>query len=125
MSLLPVCQWIQNTPSSTLLRESTWGYPIIGAIHVLAIAWFGGTVVIPSLGAKLASFRRAGLALLLLTGALLFWLEPVKCYNSLFFRLKMLLLVVLAVNALFRSRLTMVFSWILWVAIIFAARWFG
>jgi hypothetical protein len=125
MSLLPVCQWIQSTPSSTLLRESTWGYPIIGAIHVLAIAWFGGTVVIPGLGRQLPSFRRTGLALLLLTGALLFWLEPIKCYNSLSFRLKMLLLLLLGANALFRSRFTTALSWILWVAIIVAARWIG
>lgn len=125
MSPLSFCQWIQSTPSSTWLRESTWGFPIVSAIHVLAIAWFGGTVLIPSLGAKLATYRRSGLALLLFTGALLFWLEPVKCYNSLPFRLKMLLLVLLGANALFRSRLTTVFSWALWVAMIFAARWIG
>jgi hypothetical protein len=125
MTLLSFCQWIQNTPSSTWLRESTWGFPIVSALHVLAIAWFGGTVVIPSLGAKLATFRRSGLALLLLSGALLFWLEPVKCYHSTPFRLKMLLLVLLGVNALFRSRLGLAFSWVLSLAIIFASRWIG
>jgi hypothetical protein len=123
MSLLPFCQWIQNTPSSTWLRESTWGFPIISAIHVLAIAWFGGTVLIPSLGRQLLSFQRTGLALVLLTGALLFWLEPVKCYASVPFRLKMLLLVVVGVNPLFRNRLTTGLSWTLWLAIIFTARW--
>jgi hypothetical protein len=125
MSLLPFCQWIQSTSSSTWLRESTWGFPIISAIHVLAIAWFGGTVLIPAVGRQLPSFRRTGLALLLLTGALLFWLEPVKCYASFPFRLKMLLLVLVVLNPLFRSRLTTVSSWALWVAIIFAARWIG
>jgi hypothetical protein len=123
MFLLPFCQWIQSTPSSTLLRESTWGFPIVSAIHVLAIAWFGGTVLIPGLSRQLPSFRRTGFALLLLTGALLFWLEPVKCYASGPFRLKMLLLVLLGVNGWFRSRLTTAFSWVLWAAIIFAARW--
>jgi len=123
MSLLSFCQWIQSTPSSTLLRESTWGFPIVSAIHVLAIAWFGGTVLIPGLSRQLPSFRRTGLALLLLTGTMLFWLEPVKCYASGPFRLKVLLLVLLCVNAWFRTRLTTVFSCALWVGIIFAARW--
>ena len=123
MSLPALCHWIQSTPSSTLLRESTWGFPIISAIHVLAIAWFGGAVLVPSLGHQLPKFQRTGLALLLLTGGLLFWLEPVKCYASVPFRIKMLLLVCLAANSQFRSRLTTAFSWILWLAIIFAARW--
>ena len=123
MYLLPFCQWIQSTPSSTLLRESTWGFPIISAIHVLCIAWFGGMVLIPALGRQLSSFKWSGLTLLLLTGALLFWLEPLKCYGSAPFRLKMLLLPLLGLNSLFRSRLTTVFSWALWVGIIFAARW--
>jgi hypothetical protein len=123
MYLLALCQWIQNTSSSTLLRESTWGSPIISAIHVLAIAWFGGTVLIPGLARQLPSFQRTGLALLLLTGGLLFWLEPVKCYASVPFRIKMLLLVLIGLNSLFRSRLTSAFSWTLWLAVIFAARW--
>ena len=123
MSLLAGCQWIQSTPSSTWLRESTWGFPIIGAIHVLGIAWFGGTVLVPGLGRQLPAFRRTGLALLLLTGALLFWLEPVKCYHSVPFRLKMLLLILVGVNPFFHSRLATYFSWALWVGILFAARW--
>jgi hypothetical protein len=123
MSLLSFCQWIQSTPSSTWLRESTWGFPIVSAIHVLGIAWFGGTVLIPSLGRQLPWFRRPGLTLLLLTGAMLFWLEPVKCYRSVPFRLKMVLLVLVCLTPLFRSRLATACSWVLWIAIIFAARW--
>jgi len=123
MSLLAWCQWIQNTPSSTWLRESTWGFPIISALHVLGIAWFGGKVVIPSLGRRLKGFGSAGLAVLLLTGALLFWLEPLKCYASGPFRIKMLLLAGLAMNVTVRTRLRPVLSCALWLAIIFAARW--
>jgi hypothetical protein len=123
MSLLAFCQWIQSTPSSTWLRESTWGFPFISAIHVLGIAWFGGTVLIPGLGRQLRSFQRTGLTLLLVTGTLLFWLEPVKCYASIPFRIKMLLLVFVGLNPLFHRPLRTVFSWTLWLGIIFAARW--
>ena len=67
MSLLAICQWIQETAASTALRESTWGFPILGALHVLGIAWFGGALFFPP--ARL--WRRIGLATILATGVLL------------------------------------------------------
>jgi hypothetical protein len=27
------------------LKGSTWGYLIVGTLHVLGMAWFGGTVL--------------------------------------------------------------------------------
>ena len=123
MSLLSLCQWIQSTPSSTWLRESTWGFPIVSAIHVLGIAWFGGTVVIPGLGRHLPLFQRTGFAFLLLTGLLLFWLEPVKCYHSNPFRLKMLLLALVSFHPFFPKRVSVILLCTLWTAILLAARW--
>ena len=40
--LLALARWLQDTSLRLDLSQSTWGVPIIGAIHVLAIAWFGG-----------------------------------------------------------------------------------
>jgi len=37
MSLLEICQWIENTPSSTALRESILMFPIIEGSHVLGL----------------------------------------------------------------------------------------
>src|SRR5271155_2509037 len=99
MSLLALCRWIQGTQSSTLLRESTWGFTILGALHVLGIAWFGGAVLFSGMRTPLQAWKRIGAAWMLATGALLFWLEPLKCYNSLFFRLKLLLLLLVAFTA--------------------------
>jgi hypothetical protein len=90
MTLVAICRWIQDTPSSTLLRESTWGFTILGSLHVLGIAWFGGTVLFPGM----RTWKRIGLAWMLLTGGLLFWLEPLKCYFSVSFRVKMLPVVI-------------------------------
>jgi hypothetical protein len=101
----------------TFLRESTWGYPIISAIHVLGIAWFGGTILISQFGPELRTWKRIGIALLLITGMVLFSLHPVQYYNSISFRLKMILLVP-AIWTKPDSRLSLV----LWVAIIFASR---
>src|SRR5258706_6544047 len=49
MSLLELCQWIESTASSTRIRESTLEFPIISAIHLLGIAWFGGMVLMSDL----------------------------------------------------------------------------
>jgi len=99
------------------LRGSTWGYPIISAIHVLAIALFGGTILIAQFAPDLRRLRRVGIALLLVTGAVLFWLHPAQYYASTSFRVKMLLLI-----GLLWVRPASVLSLALWIAIIFASR---
>jgi len=118
MSLLALCQWIQATPSSTALRESTWGFTILGALHVLGIAWFGGAVLF----AVMPLWKRIGLGWMLATGVLLFWLEPLKSYNSLSFRIKMLLLLLLACTALLPAKLARAAALILWAAVILASQ---
>jgi hypothetical protein len=99
------------------LRESTWGYPIIGAIHVLGIAWFGGTILVGSFVPQLENLRKAGLALLLASGALLFLLHPAQYFHSVSFLAKMLLLVLLT-----RAKPASALSFALWAAIIVASR---
>jgi hypothetical protein len=99
------------------LRESIWGYPIIGAIHVLGIAWFGGSILVSQFVPELRRLCRIGLALILTSGVLLFWLHPAQYANSTSFRLKMLMLVAVLFTKP-ASRLSLA----LWVAIIFASR---
>ena len=118
MTLLAICRWIQDTPSSTLLRESTWGFTILGSLHVLGIAWFGGAVLFQAM----RNWKRIGLAWMLLTGGLLFWLEPLKCYYSLSFRVKMLLLLSLYLAVLLPPRLARAWSLILLAAVILASQ---
>jgi hypothetical protein len=101
----------------TFLRESTWGYPIISAIHVLGIAWFGGTVLISQFAPELRMLRRIGITVLLITGVVLFWLHPTQYSNSISFRAKMLLLILLT-----RTKPASANSLALWAAIIFASR---
>lgn len=111
------------------MRESTWGFPILGALHVLALAWFGGAILLcglrlksqPELAATLRVWKGLGVAALLATGALLFCVEPVRSYQSVSFRVKMGLLILIACSALVRGKLRAI-SLLLWVAVIFAAR---
>jgi len=101
----------------TFLRESTWGYPIIAAIHVLGLAWFGGTVLASPFIPELQRWRRAGLALLLLSGVVLFWLHPVRYSASTSFQAKLVLLLA----ALF-AKPGKPLSILLWILMIFASR---
>jgi hypothetical protein len=118
MSLLALCRWIQATESSTVRRESTWGFTILGALHVLGIAWFGGAVLFSAM----PLWKRIGAAWMLLTGALLFWLEPLKCYNSVSFRVKLLLLLSLVFAAFLPPKPARATSLILWAAVIVASQ---
>lgn len=121
--LLALARWLQDTTLRFDLSQSTWAVPIIGAIHVLAIAWFGGAVLIRD--ARLRRFRLIGLSILLVTGALLFWSQPLRLYYSQFFRLKMLLLVLIVVSEILPARLarvSMIVSLALWAGVILASR---
>ena len=121
--LLAAARYLQDTSLRLDLSQSTWAVPIIGAIHVLAIAWFGGSVLVNDV--RLRRFRWTGLAILLFTGALLFWSQPLRLYYSDFFRAKMLLLVLIGVSALLparHARVAMALSLALWAAVIFASR---
>jgi hypothetical protein len=99
------------------LAESTWGVPLVAALHVLGIAWFGGLALAPEL--RLPAWRRAAIAWMVFTGALLFAAHPERTYGSGSFRLKMGLLLALV---LLRGR----WRWLslaLWGGVIFASRW--
>jgi hypothetical protein len=97
------------------LRESIWGYPIIAAIHVLGLAWFGAAVL--TRPEEFRHWKRIGIAAMLLSGALLFGMHPAMYSGSIAFRIKILLLVLVLGVKLPRA-----VAVVLWVAIIFAAR---
>ena len=126
MSILELCRRLQEAWISRVISESTWGYPIVSAMHVLALALFGGTLLIPYLREDSRWLRRSGLILVILTGVLLFAAGAVGYYEGTAFRIKMLLLALLSVNAILhrqhRTKLQDAISLALWVAVIFASR---
>jgi len=122
-------QQIQDLALSRAISQSVWGYPIVGAVHVLAIALFGGAVLFSNFSSledalKLRTLTRIGFAVVMLTGALLFASNAVRYSKSLCFQAKIVLLVLLAINALFfsRTRRRSYISLGLWIAVIFASR---
>ncbi len=126
--MLTFAQWVQSTTLSVALAGSTWAYPVIGGLHVLGIAWFGGAVLLAILrrgdsegGAQPAMLWIGG-TIMGLTGALLFVIEPLRCAASQSFRLKLLLLVVLAAANQVRSKIGTTLTLTLWAGVLLAAR---
>lgn len=144
MSFLTFCQWIETTSLSIAIREGALYYPMLGALHLAAIAWFGGMVLIGDLtvlgiGLRQASasevleqFRRwkwVGFVLVVVSGGLLWWAEPVVCYKSVSFGIKMILLLLVGLNSLIlrnkvggNARLAACASMLLWLGLIFTGR---
>jgi hypothetical protein len=108
---------------SEWLSESTWGYPVIGAVHVLGLAWFGGAVLVAD--RHLRAWTWMGVAVMVLSGAVLFVLHPARYYDSQSFRVKMLLLLLVGANSALahtRPRRARGIAMALWIGIIFASR---
>ncbi len=115
MSLPPILDWIESTNLSTAIREGALLYPIIGGVHLLGIALFGGMLVLTDLRLlnwamqkRLVSdvieqfrpWKRVGFVLIVASGLLLGWAEPIKLYRSPSFWLKMALLALVGIHAL-------------------------
>ena len=152
MSLLSFCQWLQETDVSVAIREGALLYPIIGGIHLLAIALFGGMVLasdvrmlgwgmrresVTDLVGQLRVWKWFGGVVVITTGLLLAWCEPIKLYHSKSFWIKMTLLALVGVHALIfhrsvygstavpdpmRAKLAGFLSLLLWAGIVFSGR---
>jgi len=160
MSLNQTLTALENTSVGTAVRESIWLFPTIETVHVLAIVLVVGSIMIVDLRLlNLASRRRPVSELLAevlpwtwgafvcaaITGSLLFSSSALKYAHNTPFRLKMLLLVVAAINmvvfhlGVFRSvsqwdhgqsppgraRLAGGISLALWVWVVACGRWIG
>ena len=121
MSPLELCQWVQDTQIGTAIRESTWVFPIILAFHSLGLTLSVGTVLwldLRLLGFKmrglpvsevyqqLKPWMLSGFAIMFVSGMLLFSAQAARCYENVYRRTKILLLVVPGLNALIYHLLT-------------------
>ena len=102
--MLPFFQWCENSGLGNAIRGSSWLFPVIESIHLLALALIGGLVLVLNLrllgfglrspaAAEIARetqpWLTGGLATMIVTGILLFLSESVKCYYSPAFWTKM------------------------------------
>jgi hypothetical protein len=114
MSPLGFCEWLANTQGSIALHESTWGYPVVESVHVLALCLFLGLAAMLDLRLlgvtmraapvsevveRLLPWTIAGFVLMVISGALLFYAIPVRTFQNIFFRIKVVMLILSGLNA--------------------------
>ena len=157
-TILGVCQWLQGTGWATSLRESQLAFPLVEGTHLLGLAFILGPVLMFDLRLSGVAWRDhavskiarifvpyslAGAVLMFVTGIALFCAEAVKCYSSGWFRIKLVLLVVAGINALYfhtktqstwaawddkptpppNARMAGVLSMVFWTGVLLAGRW--
>jgi len=145
--LLPFFQWCESTTIGTAIRMSPWAFAVIESVHLLGLAVIGGAVLLVDLrmlgfgltNQRIAELARAvfpwlvgSLVVMLLTGVGLFLSEPLKCYDSRAFWVKMISLC-LAMLFTFSVRRTVTMAdetrvrpiWFKLVALVSLALWFG
>jgi hypothetical protein len=112
--LVRLAQLVGEMPSSIALRESLWIYPIIETGHVLGLCLFVGTawlwdlrllgwtmkrVPVSQVSAQLLPWTVIGFIGMLTTGLLLVFSDPMRFYFNIFFRVKVLMLIMAGINA--------------------------
>lgn len=157
MSLLSFCQWLEKTPWSIALHESLWMYPIVESVHVLTLCLFLGTAImldlrllgltlrsvpVSQVAGRLLPWTAVGFAVMVASGALLFYAIPVRSYLNIFFRIKIVMLMLSGINvwvfhrSVYRkvaewdldpvtpkgARIASVLSLVLWASIVVAGR---
>lgn len=115
MSLLPFCEWLASTPGSIALHESLFMYPLVESVHVLTLCLFVGMtmmldlrllgftlrrVPVADVVARLQPWMFLGFFIMVVSGVLLFYAIPVRSYQNIFFRLKVVFLILAGLNAL-------------------------
>jgi len=152
--ILAFCQWCNASFFGHGIRESAWLFPFVEVFHLLALALLGGTVLLvnlslaglpiggvpaPQLARELRPWTFGSLAVMLLSGFLLFSTEAVKMYGNWAFQLKMLFLVLAVLFTLTVQRrvidapragallrwATAVASLLLWLAVGLGGRFIG
>ena len=108
-------EWLQRTSVAVQIRDSLFTFPVLESIHVVGLALVFGTIAILDLRllgvastdrpvsrlmSDLLKWTWAAFALTALTGGLMFSTNAVVYFHNTFFRAKMLLLVLAAVNML-------------------------
>jgi hypothetical protein len=119
--LLDLARWLDAQAWSTGIHESLYLYAWIESTHVLTLTLFLGMLFVidlrmlglafvdvpaATIAARLNTPMMVGFTVMMITGALLYYAIPIRTTQSIWFRIKVVLLVAAAVNAfLFRARM--------------------
>ena len=157
MSPLAFFEQLADAPWSMALHESEIAYSIIESVHVWSLVLFFGLVIVFDLrllgwafqkvpisefSRRLLPWTILGFVLMVISGVLLVYAIPVRSYQNLFFRFKLILLLLAGINVLIfhsrvfpgiakwdndakpprAARLAGAFSLLLWIGIVVSGR---
>ncbi len=103
----PFFEWCGNTWLGTTVRDTVWAFPVIETFHLLALAVLLGSVLlvnlrvfglgrrywsVTGLGHALEPWMLASIGVLIASGIPMAMSEPMKCFESYSFPIKMMLL---------------------------------
>ena len=107
-------RWLEATAGSVAIRESTLLYPVIETTHVLTLCLFLGMIMmldlrllgaalrgvpVSQVAGRLLPWALAGFVLMAISGALLFYSGPIRAWGNIFFRIKMVMILLTGLNA--------------------------
>src|SRR5215467_14401802 len=157
MSLLDLMRSFADSSWSIGLHESRYGYPLVESVHVWALCLFFGLAVIfdlrllgwtmrkipvSEMARRLLPWTITGFVIMVISGMLLYSAIPLRSYQNIFFRVKMVMLALAGINVwIFHSkvyrrvttweldakspkaaRIAGALSLALWVGVIFSGR---
>ena len=157
--MLTFVQWLNETSLSVYIRESDYPFPIIETIHVLALGLSVGVIMWLDLRLLGITMRKEpvrevierihalaipGFLAMFISGFLLCLAMPLRAYTSIWFQIKIVMLVLAGLNVLYfhkwvmrsvdewdrqavpwRAKMAGAFSLTFWILIIFVGRWFA
>jgi hypothetical protein len=109
------CKWLEATSGSVALRESILVYPLVETTHVLSLTIFFGLIALMDLRligvglrgvpvsqivSRLQPIGVGGFVVMVVSGVLLFYSGPMRAYQNVFFRVKLMLIVLAGLNAM-------------------------
>ena len=101
--------------NSDRLRESLFWFPALNVVHLMGLTIAGGTIVfwdlrllgvglrrapVSQVGASLLPWTWAGFAIMFVSGSMLVTIEAGRLYSNIFFRMKILFLILAGLNVL-------------------------
>jgi hypothetical protein len=157
LNLLPFFEWLEATAGSVAIRESILFYPMVETTHVLTLCLFLGMIAmldlrllgiglrglaVSEVAGRLLPLAFVGFALMTISGVLLFYSGPVRAFQNIFFRVKVVMILLAGLNAVVfhftiyrrvtswdhdratptRAKLAGLFSLLLWSAVVVCGR---
>jgi hypothetical protein len=109
MTVPEFMQWLSTSPVANAMNGPEWAFPVVESLHFIGFAFLIGTIAIvdfrmlgmamrrqpvAQLASDLAPWTRIGLAMMLITGPMMFSADAVTYSVNPSFRLKMIFLVI-------------------------------